>query len=75
MKISSENVKAILAFVIVVMGFSYFFAITFFETVNSDPQIIIAIVGLMTVATGYYYNSTSSSSKKDETIQRLTEKK
>lgn len=74
MKVSTDNFKAILAMMIIILGFIYFFAITFFDTANEDPQIIIAVVGLMGVASGYYYNSTHSSSKKDETINELTKK-
>ena len=64
-----DNVKPILAFTIIVLGFAYFFLATF-TGVNPNAQILIAIVGLMTGAAGYYFGSSSGTSKKDEIIQQ-----
>lgn len=69
MKNVSDNIKPILAMSIVVLGFAYFFSTTFTETKPND-QILIAIVGLMGGATGYYFGNSSGSAKKDEVIQK-----
>lgn len=74
MKVLSDNIKPILALFIVASGFLYFFASTFFD-VKPNDQIIIAIVGLMTGATGYYFGSNTGMGKKDETINNLTKSK
>lgn len=69
-----DNVKPFLAFTIIILGFAYFFLATF-TGVNPNDQILIAIVGLMTGAAGYYFGSSQGTSKKDEIIQQtLTEK-
>jgi len=64
-----DNVKPLLAFTIVILGFAYFFLATF-TGVNPNDQILIAIVGLMTGAAGYYFGSSSGTAKKDEIIQQ-----
>jgi len=69
-----ELIKPILVLLIIILGFSYFFATTFTETKPND-QILIAIVGLMTGACGYYFGYSSGSAKKDEIInEQLTNK-
>jgi ABC-type enterochelin transport system permease subunit len=64
----SDQIKPILAMSIVLLGFIYFFMTTFTETKPND-QILIAIVGLMGGASGYYFGSSSGNAKKDEIIQ------
>lgn len=72
--IVKENVKPILAFTIVILGFAYFF-LTTFTGVKPNDQILIAIVGTMGLATGYYFGNSSGSSAKDTTITNLADKK
>lgn len=74
MKNISDHIKAILALIIIVGSFTYFFLDRFSET-KGDDQIIIAIVGMCSGVIGYFYGSTNSSSKKDDTIQDLAKKK
>lgn len=64
-----ESIKPILAFTIVILGFAYFF-LTTFTGVKPNDQILIAIVGLLGAATGYYFGNSSGSAKKDEIIQQ-----
>lgn len=63
----NKNIKPILALMIVVLGFSYFYMCSI-RDIKPDPQILIAIVASVSGATGYYFGSSSSSAKKDETI-------
>lgn len=71
MKTISENIKPILALMVVLLGFAYFFITTFSDTRPND-QILILIASLMTGAMGYYFGSSTGTAKKDETIQELT---
>jgi len=70
----SDSVKPILAFTIVVLAFAYFF-LTTFTGVKPNDQILIAIVGVMGLATGYYFGNSSGSAKKDEIIQAQVDNK
>lgn len=74
MKLIQDNIKPILALLVVILGFAYFFLSTFAE-IKPNDQILIAIVGLMTGAMGYYFGSSTGAAKKDETINNLTENK
>jgi len=38
------------------------------RNIKPDPQILIAMVASVSLATGYYFGSSQSSSKKDEVI-------
>lgn len=69
-----ETVKPILALTIILLGFGYFYSATF-TGVNPNDQILIAIVGLMSMAAGYYFGSSSGTSKKDDIIQNMAEPK
>jgi len=71
MKQISENIKSILALIIVVMSYGYFFGVTFFG-LEEQSQILMAIVGTLGFITGYYFASSHSSAKKDETISRMS---
>jgi hypothetical protein len=66
MKTLSDNIKALLALVIALGSFGYLFMITILY--KSDPQVlsqsIIAIVGVLGTATGYYFGS-SATKKQD----------
>lgn len=63
----NTNIKPILAIIVVVFGFAYFFycAVT---NVKPDPQILIAVVGAVGTSLGYYFGSSSGSAKKDEAL-------
>jgi len=63
----NKNIKPILALIVVVLGFSYFYMCSI-RDIKPDPQILIAVVSSIGVAIGYYFGSSSSSAKKDETI-------
>ena len=70
MKSINDNIKAILALIIVISCFGYFFMITLLfqndHTILS--QVIIAVVGALGVATGYYFGYSQGAAKKDDTI-------
>ena len=70
MKTLNDNIKAVLAVFIIGMAFIYFFVILWIDK-KADPQVLIAVVAMVSSATGYYFGSTSSSSKKDDTISTL----
>lgn len=53
---------------IFILGFTYFFLTTFLAVEQND-QVLIAVVGLMSTAGGYYFGYSSGSAKKDEIIQ------
>ncbi len=70
MKNLSDVIKPLLAIVIVILTFAYFFAISFLPH-SVDPQVIIAIVGMNSMAIGYYFGSSSGAAKKDDTIANM----
>lgn len=74
MKALQDAIKPILALTIVLLGFAYFFTCLIMQ-VKGDPQVTIAIVGAMGVATGYYFGASTGTAKKDETIANLADKK
>lgn len=63
----NDNIKPILALMIVMLGFAYFFMCSI-RDIKPDPQILIAVVAAMAGATGYYFGSSQGSSKKDDTM-------
>jgi len=63
----NNNIKSILAIIIVTAALGYFFAVTA-GGVKADSQITIAIVSVLSSATGYYFGSSAGSAKKDDTI-------
>jgi hypothetical protein len=67
-----EIVKPILAIMIVLLTFTYFFTM-FIITGQADPQAIIAIVAMSAGATGYYFGASSGSARKDNTIQQMAQ--
>jgi len=71
MKWGVENIKAIMAFIVVFLSFIYFFTVTFFN-VTADPQVIIAIVAAMSNVLQYYFGASQGSTKKDELISALS---
>ncbi len=72
MKKLADNIKPIIAIVIVMMSFTYFFVSTFIGKEN--PQILIAIVAALSGVIGYYFGSSSGSAKKQDTIDKLADK-
>jgi hypothetical protein len=63
----NDNIKPLLALVIVILGFAYFFMCSI-RNIKPDPQILIAMVASLAGATGYYFGSSQGSSKKDDTL-------
>ena len=63
----NDNIKPILAIIVVVLGFAYFFYCAL-ENLKPDPQILIAVVGSVGTSLGYYFGSSSGSSKKDDAL-------
>jgi len=71
MKWATDNVKAIMAFIVLAFSFAYFFVITFWQ-VKANDQVIIAIVAVMSNVVSYYFGASQGSNKKDELITQLT---
>jgi len=71
MKKINENIKSILALIIVVMSYAYFFGVSFLG-LPENSQILMAIVGTLGFITGYYFASSHGSAKKDETIANMS---
>lgn len=61
----SNNIKSILALIIVLVGFAYFYMCSL-RDIKPDPQILIAFVSTISLVTGYFYGSSSGQAKKDE---------
>lgn len=61
----SKNVPAILALVVIVVGFLLL-------GTTKDADVRTAVVGLMTLVLGFYFGSTSSSRAKDDIIKSLS---
>ena len=61
----SKNVPAILALVVIVVGFILL-------GTTKDADVRTAVVGLMTLVLGFYFGSTSSSRAKDDIIKSLS---
>jgi hypothetical protein len=73
----NDNIKSILAIVIVLAALAYFFLAAFCgfkcdEDIKS--QITIAVVSVLSTATGYYFGSSAGSAKKDDTIAETINK-
>lgn len=65
MKSINEYIHAILALLIVVLSFAYFFVSLFFP-VNHNDQILIAIIALCSAVTGYFYGATTRSKRAEQ---------
>lgn len=70
----NDNIKPILALIVVVLGFTYFFMCSI-RNIKPDAQILIAVVASISVATGYYFGSSQGAAKKDETIGSIASDK
>jgi len=70
MKTIFDNIKAVLALIVVVMTYTIFMIVLFrFATDNNAvSQVIIAVVGALGTATGYYFGYSQGASKKDDVI-------
>ena len=64
----NDYIKPILAYSVILLGFTYFFLCTF-TGVEANDQILIAIVGSMATSLNYYFGNSSGNAKKDEIIQ------
>lgn len=63
----NKNIKPVLALIVIILGFGYFYMCSI-RDLKPDPQILIAFVSTISLATGYYFGSSQGSTKKDETI-------
>lgn len=74
MKLLIDNIKPILALLIVVMTYVIFIMIliVYKSDINVVSQVVIAVVGGFGVATGYYFGYSQGASKKDDTIAKIT---
>lgn len=74
MRTISENIKPILALIVVIMTYTIFMIVLVkYKTDNNAvSQVIIAVVSGFGVATGYYFGYSQGSSKKDDTIHTLS---
>lgn len=73
MKFSGDNVKSVLALMVIAFCFAYFMTTTLAD-IKPNDQIVIALVAFANVILGYYFGTTQGSAKKDETINELTKK-
>ena len=71
MKQITDSIKPILALIVMLATFSYFFIVLFSDH-KPDPQIIIAIVAIQQITLNYYFGNSSGAAKKDETISDLS---
>jgi len=69
----NDAIKPILAFIVVICSFTYFF-VCLFSDHQPDPQIIIAIVAAQQIPMNYYFGNSSGSAKKDQTIADMSAK-
>lgn len=74
MKTLSENIKPILAILIIASTICYIFLTTFITTKSNDSQGLIAMIGFASGVIGYYWGYSSGSAKKDEAISELSKK-
>lgn len=72
MSFSKDLIKPILALIVVICSFIYFF-VCLFSDHKPDPQIIIAIVACQQIPLSYYFGNSSGNSQKDNTIANLTD--
>jgi hypothetical protein len=74
MKWLSENIKSVLAGLVIVASFTYYFVITFLER-NADQQVVIAIITANATVLQYYFGSSQGANKKDEIISKQIDNK
>lgn len=62
MKPLSDNIKSILAIIVVVMSITYFYMCSI-RDIKPDPQILIAMVGAMGTVLGYFFGASSKTNE------------
>lgn len=67
-----RNIKQVLALLIMILGFTYFFVVTLWEKQND--QVLIAVVALTSMAGQYYFGNSQGASRKDDMISDLNKK-
>ncbi len=67
MKSLSDNIKPLLAIIVTVAGFSYFYMCSI-RNIKPDPQILIAIVGSVGTCLGYYFGASSSKAEQKSSV-------
>jgi len=72
MNLAKDLIKPILALIVVLCSFVYFFVCLFTDH-KPDPQIIIAIVACQQIPLSYYFGNSSGNATKDSTIATLTD--
>jgi len=74
MKTVFENIKQVLALIVVISTYAIFFMVLLkYQTDNNAvSQVIIAVVGGFGTATGYYFGYSQGAAKKDETINTMS---
>ncbi len=70
MKSLSDNIISILAIINTFCAYTYFGLAAFYKVV--DPQITIAIVGILMLIYNYLYGSSRGSAKKQDAINEMT---
>lgn len=76
MKVITENIKAILALIIVLAAFGFIYMIVLLHPQDTTilSQAIIAVVGVLGTATGYYFGYSNGAAKKDEVLMANQQK-
>lgn len=72
MKTIFDNIKPILALIVLLLGFSYFYMCSI-RNIKPDPQILIAIVSAVSQALSYYFGSSTKSNAPDQTTVQNAE--
>jgi hypothetical protein len=65
----TNNIKAVLALIVAVSSLAYFYMCSIRE-IKPDPQILIAMVSIVTMVLGYYFGSSSKADKPDATVTK-----
>jgi len=73
MKTLSEHIKPILALIVILLGFTYYF-INLLQHTKPNDQILIAIVSTTSSVISYFFGASTGGTKKDETISDLAKK-
>lgn len=74
MKTLSDNIKAIIALIIIISVIAYIFLTTFIPVKSQDSQGLIAMIGFAGSVIGYYLGYSQGAAKKDEAINDLSKK-
>jgi len=76
MKTLFDNIKPVLALLVVCCTYAIFFMVLLKYSTdnNAVSQVIIAVVGGFGTATGYYFGYSQGASKKDDVINQMSDK-